>query len=319
MKIITSLIILFSVYLYSHEYHNSEHDIKPPKGLKTIGDSHGDIAVDSKGQIYVSVSGGTKAGIQIYDSKGHYLKNLPNAPKDLHGFIIKKEKDGEFLYGTRMIGMSIIKMDIEGKILLTIPGNSIPDKYKNKRRKKQPLRLTNVAVSSNGDLYAVDGYGLDYIHRFDKTGKYIATYGGKAAPYKLSNCHKIAIDTRFGDEIILCCDRRNNRLIHISLEGKVLGEFCKDLRRPSAIAFFGDYVAVAEIYGRVSIIDKTGKIVKVISQNDKEKGGNKWPQSGWKKGLVNSPHGICYDKDGNILVSEYNKFGRIHRFDKTKK
>ena len=42
------------------------------------------------------------AGLQVYAPDGTYLRNVPNAPSDLHGFIIHKEQDGEFIYGTRV-------------------------------------------------------------------------------------------------------------------------------------------------------------------------------------------------------------------------
>ena len=43
-----------------------------------------------KGEIYVSVQGGDHAGIQVYSARGQYLRNVPGAPTDLHGFIIAR-------------------------------------------------------------------------------------------------------------------------------------------------------------------------------------------------------------------------------------
>jgi YD repeat-containing protein len=31
---------------------------------------------------------------------------------------------------------------------------------------------------------------------------------------------------------------------------------------------------------------------------------------------VTSPHGIAFDNDGNILETEWNKFGRVLRWDR---
>lgn len=56
---------------------------------------HGDIAVSSKKKLYVSVQGGSKAGVQMSDNKGNYLRNVPNAPTDFHGFVIRKTKSVE--------------------------------------------------------------------------------------------------------------------------------------------------------------------------------------------------------------------------------
>jgi len=314
MKLIFSLLLLSSLVVSAHDYSPSEKHIHPSEGMDTIGSTHGEIAVDSKGLIYVSVNGGQKAGVQIFDADGKYLRNLKNAPNDFHGFVIHSEDGKEYLYGSRLVGQSIIKMDLSGNVIMTIDGSLIPAKYKHPKEKT--LKLTSVDVGPNGDIYAVDGYGLDYIHHFDKEGKYKGTFGGRAEPYKLLNCHKIFLDRRYTPARILACDRKNGRLVHLSLEGKFLGVFAKDLRRPSGVAFYNGEVAVAEIYGRVTILNKEGKPVKVISDNEKIKGGNNWPVKDWKEGLVITPHGICFDKDGNILVTEFNKFGRIVRYDR---
>src|SRR6185436_19348176 len=67
--------------------------LTPPPGMQTIGDSHGDIAVSPAGEIYVSVQAGTHPGIQVYGADGRYLRNVPDAPTDLHGFIIARGTD----------------------------------------------------------------------------------------------------------------------------------------------------------------------------------------------------------------------------------
>jgi hypothetical protein len=313
MKFFYLFLLSLSMPVFSHEFVTSKKNLVAPEGLQSFGDMHGEVAIDSVGLIYLSVSGGEKAGVQVFSKDGQYLRNLPNAPHDLHGFVIKKAGAQEFLYGSLLKGQSIIKMTLDGDVIFTIAGSLIPDKFKHP--KKKTLKLTSVDVAPNGDIYAVDGYGLDYIHRFDQEGKYKETFGGRKAPYSFSNCHKIFIDPRFTPARILCCDRKNGRLVHLSLDGEVIGEFATGLRRPSAVDFDGDTVAVAEIFGRVTLLDKEGKVVKILSDNAKIKGGNNWPKDIWQDGLVVTPHGICFDQEGDIIVSEYNKFGRVLRLE----
>jgi hypothetical protein len=54
----------------AHEYDYQKGWPTTPEGLETIGDSHGEIDVDSEGNFYVSVVGGAKSGVQIYDASG---------------------------------------------------------------------------------------------------------------------------------------------------------------------------------------------------------------------------------------------------------
>ena len=91
------------------------------------------------------------------------------------------------------------------------------------------MRLTSIAVAPSGDIYAADGYASDYIHRFDKIGKYIKSFGGKDAPYGFKTMHQLAVDTRFTPARLIACDRANGRVVHLSLDGELLGVVAKDL------------------------------------------------------------------------------------------
>jgi hypothetical protein len=313
--VVAAFFLMFgSQSIEAHQYVAAKSLWQLPNGLQQVGDGHGEIVVSSNGEIYLSVQGGLNNGIQVYDLKGKYLRNVPNAPTDLHGFTIRQEGGQEFIYGARMVHGSVVKMTLTGKIVMEIPKESIPEKFR-KIEQPQQLKLTAVAVAPSGDIYTVDGYGLDWIHQFDKVGKYLKTFGGRNAPYHFSNCHKIAIDPRYDPVRILCTNRARGTLVHLALDGSVIGVHAKGLRRPSAVAFRDDALVVAEIVGRISILDKHGKITTVVSENSAKYKGNRWTPEEWKNGIVCSPHGIAFDSKGNILMTEYNKFGRIMRFD----
>ncbi|MEP6672598.1 MAG: hypothetical protein ABJF10_25770 [Chthoniobacter sp.] len=304
-----------------------------PDGKKIIGNMHGDVAVASNGEVYVSVMD-PKAGLQVFGPDGKWLRNVPNAPADFHGFVIHKEAGGEFIYGPRLGAGNILKLTLDGKEVLNIPPSAIPDEFKSKTPKtkkgadgkdvpnpdadKPVVRLTAMDVAPNGDLYVTDGYSSDYVHRFDKTGKYLKSFGGKQPPYSFKTLHKIAIDTRFDPPRIIGCDRANGRVVHMSLDGDFLGVIISDLRLPAAVAVQGDLAVIGELKGRVTVIDKAGKIVTQLGDNTNpaEQGTNKVELDQWRPGIVTAPHGVAFNAHGDIFVSEYNIYGRIHRFDR---
>ena len=179
-----------SIASESSQYQIVPNWLKPPAGMTTIGNGHGDVAVDSKGLIYVS-AGGAKAGVQIYDEKGNYLRNLKNAPGDFHGFVIRQENGEDILLGSRLGGSSILKLDLEGNVKLTIDCiKTVPEKYMTEKKGRKFFRLTSVDLAPNGDIYTVDGYGKDYIHVFNSKGEYKTTFGGREAPYNLKTVTK---------------------------------------------------------------------------------------------------------------------------------
>jgi len=210
-------------------------------------------------------------------------------------------------------------MTLDGTIVMTIGSASIPDQYKvrNPRTKQIGLALTGLDVASNGDIYVTDGYASDYIHRFDRTGRYLASFGGKNPPYSFSTLHKLAIDTRFTPARIIACDRANNRVVHLSLDGQFLGVVARDLLLPAAIAIDGDHAIVGELNGRVTVLDKAGAVVTRIGTNTEQGiGTNKLPPAQWREGFVVSPHGVAVNARGDLFVSEFSAFGRVHRFNR---
>ena len=289
-----------------------------PQGREKIGNMHGDVAVSSAGEVYVSVQD-PDAGLQVFGADGRFLRNVPNAPSDFHGFVINRERDGEFLYGVRLREQSVVKMRLDGTVVLTIPSSAFPEalKVRNARSGQLALALTDVIVGPGGDLYVADGYASDVIHRFDPAGKYLRSFGGKKEPYGFNTLHKLALDTRFTPARLIACDRANNRVVHLSLDGEFLGVVAKDLLLPAAVVIYRDYAIVGELRGRVTVLDKSGAAVSRLGMNtDAGVGGNQIPPELWRLGIFGAPHGVAVNDRGDLFVSEFNASGRVHRFNR---
>jgi hypothetical protein len=315
------------------EYKASKDFLRLPEVNGKNTNLHGDIAIASNGEIYLSTMDAA-VGVQVFSADGKFLRNVPNSPNDFHGFVIRKDRDGEFIYGPRLNGQTIVKMTLDGKVVLEIPASAIPDQFKvetpptkknakgemvaNPDGGKRILRMTAMDVAPNGDLYVVDGYSSDYIHRFDRTGKYITSFGGKKEPFAFKTLHKIAIDTRFTPARIIGVDRENRRVVHMSLDGQFIGVVAKDMLRPAAVAIQGDYAAIGEIAGQVTLLDKSGKAVATFGTNSvpEEVANNKMGPDRWRPGFVNAPHGVAFTSKGDVLVAEYSLAGRVHKFAK---
>ena len=289
-----------------------------PAGRESLGSMHGDIAVSRAGEIYVSIET-AGMGVQVFSDDGEFLRSLENAPADLHGFVIRDVGDGEHIYGVSLRGQKFVKMTLAGEIVLDISRDAIPREYWTENRFSTELGvlLSGMDVAPNGDLYVTDGYSSDYVHRFDRTGKYLETFGGRAEPYGFNILHKIAIDTRFDPLRIIATDRLNNRVVHLGLDGEFLGVVNAELLLPAALTIDGDNVIVGELNGRVTILDKSGQVVAHVGTNTGEGiGTNTVPPEQWQTGLVLAAHGVATNADGDIFVAEFNRFGRVLRFDR---
>jgi DNA-binding beta-propeller fold protein YncE len=289
-------------------YEFAPNFITPPPGKETIGNGHGEIAVDSAGNIYVSVQE-ANAGIQVYGKDGKFIKALA-LPPSLHGFVIRKYGDGEHLYAAVLGEQKVIKCNLDGTVVMTIPTSEFPaDKI------GKGLKLTNCDVAPNGDIYVVDGYGQSHIFVFSAEGKFKSVFGGPGEPLKLANAHKVFIDRRFEPARVMICDRGHKRMLHTQLDGTFIGEIATEMRNPSSASFHGDLMCVAEIAGNVSVWDKDNKRVADLGTSPKPTNTPGIEPKDWQQGVVTSPHGITFDNDGNILETEWNKWGRVLRWN----
>ena len=286
-----------------------------PAGRQNLGATHGGVVVDKKGNIYFSMDSGDQ-GILVYGPDGKLIKGVGGKELvGIHGMCLNEENGEEFIYAAHLKAKRAVKLKLDGTEVWAIGVPMESKKYQNPGQ----YNPTGVAVAPGGDVYVADGYGQNWIHRFDKDQKYVASYGGRGKEDgKFTTCHGIALDRRGGKNLLLVCDRENRRLQHLDLDGKFVAVVAENLRRPCAVSFHGDHVAIAELEGRVAILDGNNKLVAALGDNP-DKG--QWAKFGvdpkdWKEGIFNAPHGLSYDHQGNLYIMDWNQSGRITRMNK---
>ena len=283
---------------------------------KILGPTHGGVVVDDEtGLIYVSTD--SELSVVVYQPDGTFVKSIAPECQGFHAMAIRQENGAAAIYGAQLNGnigpQRVCKIDSEGKLLLEIPNattGEVPGGWGG---------LTGVAVAPDGKIFASMGYGSNMIHRFTAEGKLEKSFGGKGPDEKQFNTpHGLAIDVRFGDPCLLVADREKRRLVHLDLEGNWIGVHASNLRRPCSISFFGEHVAVAELEARVAIFDKTGTPVAFLGDNPNS---NEWagfgvPPQDQRLGIFTAPHGLSFDKSGNLYVQDWNKTGRVTKLKK---
>jgi DNA-binding beta-propeller fold protein YncE len=282
-------------------------------GGQSLGPCHGGSLIDKAGNIYVTTD--TERGIVVFSKEGKFQRSF--GPTRIHGCEIRQEKDGEFIYAARPSDHEVIKLNLQGERIWTLEYPKDTGIY-TEAKQFNPCAVT---VAPDGSIFVADGYGQNYVLKFDKDRKFVKAFGGPGeAEGKFKTCHGIGLDTRSGKPLLLVCNRNNNRVEHWDLDGNFIKVIQKDLRMPAAVHIRGDYAIFPELQGRVTVIDKAGNIVAQVGDNPTptQRANFGLPPEQWKDGICNSPHGASMDKDGNLIVAEWSKFGHLHKFDKQK-
>jgi hypothetical protein len=284
----------------------------------SFGGTHGGIAADKAGNVYVSTQ--SETGVLVYNPDGALLRTIANEYPEVHSMVHAEESGNEYLYATVQKGTPrenwlFIKMKTDGSVVLKITappeaGFKAPNEW----------RLTAAAPAPDGSIFIANGYGDCRLFRFDRNGGYMASYAGKGKTEGLFDCcHGLAVDTRYDQPLLLVCDRENRRLCHFDFDGKFVRTVTRHLRRPCQVSFHGDFAVVSELEGRVTILDKDNVPVAFLGDNPQKA---QWANYTLLPGDIapncfSAAHGCHIGPDASIYVSDWNQTGRITKLVRT--
>lgn len=288
------------------------------------------VVLDGQDRVYVT-SRSTNPCVAVFDRDGKLLETWANEfttkvgfntkqyADTAHGLYWSKEPAGEFFYWTEnkstnktgpKFGSRVYKTDLKGKVLYTLgPGvkkTSDSDEF-------NFVSPTDVAVAPNGDIYVVDGYGSQLVHRFDKNFKLVRTMGGKGKEHgKFNTCHGVWVSTLNKEPEVYVADRANNRVEVYSLELDYKRTL-PDFRLPCCFYQHDGHLYVPELGARVSIINAQDKVVAQLGDG----AGTDAKTIREHPDKFATPHALTVDGRGDLYVVEWLDFGRPRKFRHT--
>ena len=233
-----------------------------------------DVSIDSNNNVYVFQR--TNPPLLVFNPIGELINCWGHGTfSDAHGIYLNKD---DLVMLVDRDAHEIVTCDKDGKILFRMGKRNFPNF-------NSPFNHpTDIAQSSNGDLYISDGYGNSNVHCFSSDGTHKFSWGSQGSgPGEFTTPHAIWVDNL---DRILVADRENNRIQIFESNGRYINSWY-DFYHPMDI--FGDvdgYIYITDQIPRLSMISSNGKL------------------NGRCRPVLFGAHGISGDSNGNLYLAE---------------
>jgi hypothetical protein len=102
--------------------------------------------------------------------------------------------------------------------------------------------------------------------------------------------------------------------------GGLVPPIAADLRRPCNAAAEDGTLAVADLAGRVTLLDAEGALIAHLGDNPdpEQRARNDVPREAWRDGEFLAPHAAAWDSRGNLYVVDWLAPGRVTKLRRTR-
>ena len=269
------------------------------------------MVVDARGRIYL-LTDHCANNVIVYDRDGKLLQKWGTRFPGAHGLEIVKEDDREELFITDLNLHRVFKTTLDGEILMELTYPKSTGKYANEKEYRPAWTLH----LPNGDFFVLDGYGKDYILRYNRAGKLLDYFGGPEGGIAHWGPHGGVIDTRGpgAPELVIAMSDQQT-IKRLTLEGKLIEEISLPGSNPRMIQIVGEHMFVPhladnwpkdrESKGYISVLDRDYKIVSNIGGTAPQYVKGKLQPMSQQGGFFRHPHDLVVAADGAIYVPQF--------------
>lgn len=280
---------------------------------KANGRTHGVVAAGN-GDILVFCQ--AQPAVLRFDPSGRLVNAWGDRFHGAHGMTLVHEGDEALLWLTDQNSGEVVKTTLDGETVMSLqrPDHAI---YRaGKSYVPTWVSVNEEGHGGTGDIWITDGYGSGFIHRYTKAGAYVSSINGTEGKAGAFACpHAIRFLYHAGRPELYVADRGNRRVQAYDAEGRFLRAFGSEyLTSPCMFDVDGDRILIPELFGRVTVIDQSDRLIGHLGANpgiEKTSGWPELPRAQIRPGHFNSPHAMTADGEGNLYVVEWLVGGRI--------
>jgi peptidylamidoglycolate lyase len=270
-----------------------------------------EMVMDKKNRILMTTTH-PKNNILIYNQSGK-IEDFWSVNYDgAHGLNIVDEGGEEFLYITDPDNHKVCKTTLTGKKILEFDYPKEIKEYST----REDFKPTETAVAPNGDIFIADGYGKDFIIKYDSKGNYINHFGGHGeGDDKFDCCHGVTLDNRNpNNPTLLITSRSKNEFKRFTLEGKHIETIslpgcwiCRPVIKDENL-FFAVIVTSSwsDYDGMLAVLDNTNNVISMPGGSSPTYINNILNKPVYDKKTFFNPHDVCIDNDHNLYVPQWN-------------
>jgi DNA-binding beta-propeller fold protein YncE len=281
-------------------YHPIETGVTLPDGIK-LGASSG-VAFDAQGHLWVLNRG--EHPLVEFDGQGRFVRALGEGKYVRpHGLRIDPEGN---IWTTDVNGHTVMKMNRNGDVLLTLGTRGQAGNWDEAAGTRLLYEPADIAFAQNGDVFIVQGHGRGEgrVLRFNKSGTFIKSWGGKgSAPGQFDQPHSILVTAQ---QQVLVADRENHRVQVFDTDGKFIKAWAFN-GLPCGLLVGPDrqlYLATG-FSGQILRLNADGKAVAMMGQ----------PGPGPALGNFGEAHYMAIAPNSDIYVADTIN-AKLHRFVK---
>jgi peptidylamidoglycolate lyase len=275
-----------------------------------VKNCHGMVR-DSNGHL-ILLTDHTANNVIVYDKRGRLVSKWGTIFPGAHGLSIVSEGSREVLYITDLNTHKVAKTTLDGKILDEWGWPSTTGKYSKEAEYKPSWTLH----FPDGTFFVLDGYGRDYILRYDAKGKMTRIFGGAEGGIVHWGPHGGSVDIQSNTPTLLIAMSDQQYLLRLNAEGEKMQQIDLPGGNPRQIRSHKGCYYVAHLAdnwpkdrdsrGFVSILDSELRVISNIAGSKPEYGDDgKLRPMRHTEDVFMHPHDLIVDEDDSIYVAQF--------------